>query len=134
MRPPQRKITLIKDYPETYQMIIPMTDHLSFKTVFQDLSLHTSMSPRAHLHVVGMLRIVSLTYTNRTCPLLLLCFLLSISLLRPFHLYFIPQILLTTLRILTLFSPSYFCLIGPFNYISLSNSLPKWMWNILQFV
>ena len=28
--------------------------------------------------------------------------------------------------VFSLFSLSYFCLIGPFNYISLSNSLPKW--------
>ena len=52
--------------------------------------------------------------------------LVSISLLWPFHLYFISEILPTTLRILTLFSQSYFCLIGPFNYIYLSKSLLKW--------
>ena len=34
-----------------------------------------------------------------------------------FQLYFIPQIPPTSLRSLTLFSRSYFCLIGPFNYI-----------------
>ena len=38
--------------------------------------------------------------------------------LRPFQLYFIPWILLTSLRVLTLFFRSYFCLTGPFNYIS----------------
>ena len=38
--------------------------------------------------------------------------LVSISLLWPFHLYFNPEILPTTLRILILFSQSYFCLTG----------------------
>ena len=42
-----------------------------------------------------------------------------------FELFFIPQILPTVLRFLTLFSQSYFCLTGPFNCISLSKSLPK---------
>ena len=41
----------------------------------------------------------------------------------PFQLYFIPQILLTTLRFLTLFFRSAFCLIGPFSYKSLCESL-----------
>ena len=52
--------------------------------------------------------------------ILFLCLFLS---LRPFQLYFIPYILPTTLRFLTLFLRSYFCLIGPFNYISLYESL-----------
>ena len=32
-------------------------------------------SPRAHLHVVGMLRFMSMTKTNRACPLLFILFL-----------------------------------------------------------
>ena len=59
--------------------------------------------------------------------MLFLCLLVS---LRSFHLHFIPSILSTTPRFLTLFSQSYFCLIGPFNYIPLSKSLlngtPQW--------
>ena len=54
--------------------------------------------------------------------ILFLCLFLS---LWPFQLYFIPRILLTTVRFLTLFFRSYFCLIGPFNYISLYESLPQ---------
>ena len=46
--------------------------------------------------------------------LLFLCLFLS---LWPFQLYFIPWILPTTLRFLTLFFRSCFCLIGPFNNI-----------------
>ena len=34
-----------------------------------------SLTPRAHFHVVGMLRFMSLTYTNRACPLLFVLFL-----------------------------------------------------------
>ena len=45
--------------------------------------------------------------------------LVSISLLWPFQLYFIPLNIPTTLRFLTLFFRSYLCLIGPFNSISL---------------
>ena len=43
--------------------------------------------------------------------------------LRPFQLCFVQKILLTTLLFLTLFIQSYFCLIGPFNYTSLHESL-----------
>ena len=41
-------------------------------------------SPRAHLHVVGMLWFMSQTWTNRACPLLLLCFCVHFSLYGPF--------------------------------------------------
>ena len=50
-------------------------------------------SPRTDVHVVGMLGFMSLTHTNRACPLLVffkilfLCLFLS---LWPFQLYFIP--------------------------------------------
>ena len=47
-----------------------------------------------------------------TLLILVLCLLLS---LWPFQLYFIPSILPTTLRFLTLCFWSHFCLIGPFN-------------------
>ena len=50
--------------------------------------LHTS--PRAHLHVVGVLRFMSKTETNRACPLLFFKFCSSVS----------------------------FCLYSPFNCIS----------------
>ena len=55
--------------------------------------------------------------------LLLILFLCLFLFLWPFQLYFIPYILPTTLPFLTLFFRSYFCLIGPFIYISLSLSL-----------
>ena len=51
---------------------------------------------------------------------LFLCLFLS---LWSFQLYFIPYILSTTLRFLTLFFRSYLCLISAFNYISLYESL-----------
>ena len=53
---------------------------------------------------------------------LLLTLFLSLWL---FQLYFIPWIFPTTLRFLTLFFLSYFCLTGPFNYISLYESLTQ---------
>ena len=91
--------------------------------------LHTSgdkvlsaQSPQANLHWVGRLWFMSLTYTNRACPLAWSFFLLFPCLflcLWPFQLYLIPQILPTTLRFLTLFFQSYFCRIGSFNYIHL---------------
>ena len=49
-----------------------------------------------------------------------LCLFLS---LWPFRLHFIAYILPTTLRVLTLFFRSYLCLIGPFNYMPLYESL-----------
>ena len=64
-----------------------------------------------------------LTKPTRACPLLFILFLCLFLSLWPFQLYFIPYILQTTLRFLTLFLWSKFCLIGPFNYISLYESL-----------
>ena len=61
-----------------------------------------------------------------TLFILFLCLFLS---LWSFHLYFIPWIRPTTLRFLTLFPRSYFCLIGPFNYISLCESLRRTCYN-----
>ena len=74
-------------------------------------------SPRAHLHVVGMLRFMSLrltdtnqpvvwfnarssheVQTNRACPLLFILFLCLFLSLWPFQLYFIPKILPTLPR------------------------------------
>ena len=84
-------------------------------------------SPRAHLHMVGMLRFMSLTKTknktNRACPILSSLFLCLFPSLWPFQLYFIPQIFPTFPRFLTLFFRSYLCVIGPFNCIPLYESL-----------
>ena len=80
-------------------------------------------SPRARLRVVGMLRLMSKTQTNRACPLLFSLFLCLFLSLWRFQLYLIPWILPTTLRFLTLFFRSYLCLIGLFNFISLYESL-----------
>ena len=49
--------------------------------------------------------------------------LVSIYVLWSFQLHFIPQIHPTSLRFLTLFFRSYPCLIGPFNGMSLYESL-----------
>ena len=58
-----------------------------------------------------------LSHKNQpSCPLLFIPFLPLF--LKPFQLYFIPQILPTTLRCPTLPFRSYFCLTGPFTYIS----------------
>ena len=53
-------------------------------------SIVSQSSPRAHLHVVGMVGFVSVTYTNRACPLLFIPFLRLFLSLWPFQLYFIP--------------------------------------------
>ena len=49
----------------------------------------------------------------------LFCSCVYFCLYGPFHLYFIPSILPTTLRFLALLFQWYFCLIGPFSCISL---------------
>ena len=87
--------------------------------------------PLAHRHVVRMSRFLFLTETNRTCPLPFVLFLRHFLSLWPFQLYFIPYILPTTLRFPALLFQSYFCLIGPFNYISLYESLLQSWYNPL---
>ena len=62
-------------------------------------------------------------YANRACPLLFILFLCLFLSLWRFQLYLIPQIIPTTPLFLTLFFRSLFCLIGPFHYISLYESL-----------
>ena len=64
-----------------------------------------------------------LTRTNRACPLLFLLFLCLFLSLSLFQLHFIPQILPTTHRFLTLLVRSYLCFIGPFNCMSFYESL-----------
>ena len=76
---------------------------------------------RAHLHVPGL-------STNRACPILFILFLCLFLSLWPFQLYFIPLILPTTFRFLTLFFWSYFCLVGPFNYIYISFYIYLSLW------
>ena len=90
-------------------------------------SLHES--PRAHFHVVEMLRFMSLTQINRPCPFLFILFLCLFLSLWPFQPYFISYILPTTHRFLALFFRSYFCLVGPFSYISFYESLPQHWYN-----
>ena len=68
---------------------------------------------------------------NRACQLLFILFLCLFLSLWPFQLYFIPYILPPTLRFLTLFFRSYFCLISPFNYISVYESIPQPWYNPL---
>ena len=60
-------------------------------------------SPWAYHHVVERLRFKFLIQTNRACTLLVILFLCRFLSFRPFQLYFIPLILLTTFRFLTLF-------------------------------
>ena len=83
------------------------------------ISQFSLLSPRARLHVMGILRFMSKTRTGRACSLLFVLFLCLFLSLSPFQLYFIPLLLPTTLRFLTLFFRSYFCLIGLFNCLSL---------------
>ena len=71
--------------------------------LFVCVLLTVSCVPQAHLHVVGMLRFMPMTWTNRACPLLFILFFCLFLSLRPFQLYFMPQILPITLRALTLF-------------------------------
>ena len=52
-----------------------------------------------------------------------ICSWLHLMIIMDIQLNFIPQILLTTVHFLTLFFLSYFCLTGPFNCVSLHESL-----------
>ena len=61
--------------------------------------------------------------TNRACSLLFILFLCLFLSLWLFQMYFIPSIIPITLRFLALLFRSYFCFGGPFNYISLYESL-----------
>ena len=80
---------------------------------YMTTSTHTlSSSPSDHHHHTHI--------TSTHLFILFLCLFLSVW---PFQLYFIPKILAATPCFLTLFFLSYLCLIGPFNYISLSESL-----------
>ena len=84
--------------------------------------LYGYLSPRAHSHVVGMLQFMS-DINQPSLPTSFYSVLVSSSVLWPFQLYFIPSIFTPTLPFLTLFFQSYLGLIGPFNFISLYESL-----------
>ena len=100
-----------------------------------------SRSTRAHLHLVGMLRFMLLTKINRACPLffiLFLCLFLSMVFSTVFHSISSPDnsplshsVLPVLFLPYTLFFRSYFCLTGPFNYISLYKSLRQPWFNPL---
>ena len=89
--------------------------YMSVDASVYDCECMTSIksSQRAHLLVVEMLRFMSLTKSSLACPLLFILFLCLLLSLWPFQLYFSPYILRTTVRFLTLFFRSYFCLTGP---------------------
>ena len=93
----------------------PLRITATTKSVLPSWSASRRVSPRAHLHVVGMLRFVFLTQTDRACPLLFILFLCPF-LSTVFHsinsLYYSPR----SHFVLPIF---FLCLIGPFNYISL---------------
>ena len=76
--------------------------------------------------------IFTFSLLNRACLLLFFilfsCLFLS---LWPFQLHFILWFLPTTVRFLTLFFRSYFCLTDPFNYLSLYQNLPQPWYNPL---
>ena len=86
-------------------------------------------SPSRGGDVVGLCWHKPTKLAHSFLKILFLCLFLS---LRPFQLYFIPAILLTTLRFFSLFFRSYFfCLIGPYSYISLHESLLQSWYNPL---
>ena len=122
-------MSLANKYPCTLVSIGMLESNLNNRAFHRLTALHGGQieilwgkSPRAHL-LVGMLRFLYLTQTNRACPLLFILFLCLFLSSWPFRLCFIPSILPTILRFLTLFFRSYLCLIGPFNYIFLYESL-----------
>ena len=78
-----------------------------------------AVTSRAPLHVVGMLRFMSLTQTNWACQLLLLCSRFCFCLYSPFNCISYHKFSRQHSAFFSLFLWSYFCLTGPFNYISL---------------
>ena len=63
---------------------------VSYLNMSFGIGMSSRLSPRVHLHVVGMSRFMSVTNTNRACPLLFILFLCLFLSLWPFQLYFIP--------------------------------------------
>ena len=87
------------------------------------ISFSVSKSPWAHLYVVGMLRLYVFDINQPNSPTPFYSVLVSISVFMALSTNFIPSILPTTLRFLTLSFRSCLCLIGPFSYTSLYESL-----------
>ena len=87
------------------------------------MMLITLMSPRAHLHVVGMLGFMSDKLTELAdFVFVLFCSCVYFYLCGPFNCISFHKFS-RQLRFLTLFFRPNLRLIGPFNYISLSESL-----------
>ena len=97
-------------------------------------SLFLSLSPRAQLHVVGILWFMSKTLTSRACLPPFRSVLVSISVLMALSTVFhsinsldnspISHFVLPVL-------PAFFCLIGPFSYISLWRSPSALIWSFV---
>ena len=98
---------------------------LPFQALVPCLAVSSSDLP-----VCTMLLPIAPTAILLTLFVLFLCLFLS---LWPFQLYFIPWLLPTTIHFLILlfWSYTYFCLIGPFNYIFNYESLPQPWYNPL---
>ena len=106
-------------------------DQLRDNGVWHLIKSHPSSVPAGSPSRGGDIPVYVLDVNKQNLPTLSILFLCLFLSLRPFQLYFSPQILSTTLRFLTLHFWSYFCLIGPFNYISLYESLPEPWYNLL---
>ena len=112
-----------------------------FCSIFSDAKekiLPEQWSLWAHLHVLGMLQFMFFYVNQPSLPTPFYSVLVSVSVFMAlstiFHSMNSPDTVLKVMKIfLTQFFQSYFCLIGPFNYIPLYESLlqpwykPLWL-------
>ena len=113
------------------QSSIPIEDNSGIRWSFSICCIHPSPSlslsvPAGSPSPGGNVTVYVFNINQPSLPAPFYSVLVSVSVFMALQPVFHSIILPTTLRILTLFFWSSFCLIGSFNYISLSKSLPKW--------
>ena len=64
---------------EVFDLVLLLPPQLTPNTTTLSPTIPASLSPRAHLRVVGMLRLMFLTSANQACPLLFYSVLVTIS-------------------------------------------------------
>ena len=103
----------------------PEMENHSLFMVFGFLVGYLLMVPAGSPSSDGSVTVYVVDINQPSLPTLFILFLCLFLSLWPFRPYFILHILPTTLRFLTLFFWSDFCLTGPFNYIFLYENLPQ---------
>ena len=104
---------MVRSFLTSYELlvVVDVTDVADVAYVAAMFSALSCLMVRSFVTSHELLAVVDFA---DVCAMFILSLCLFLS-LWPFQLYFIPRILLTTVRFLTLFFRSYFCRIGPFN-------------------